>query len=86
MTNIDSKGRRVTAETSYLTPNVLARPNLKVITRAVVQKIVFDTTSGKPVATGVEFKDEAGNMFSVEAAKEVVLWSVYRNVILSTAC
>ena len=73
MTYIDPKGRRSTAETAYLNPEVLARPNLKVVTNAWAQRILFDTSSGTPVATGVEFKDKAGDTFVVKALKEVVL-------------
>ncbi|EKM57285.1 uncharacterized protein PHACADRAFT_254976 [Phanerochaete carnosa HHB-10118-sp] len=73
MTYIDPKGRRSTAETAYMTPDVLARPNLKVATNARVQRILFDTSSGSPVATGVEFKDKASNKFVAKALKEVVL-------------
>ena len=73
MTYIDPNGRRSTAETAYLTPDVLARPNLKVATQAWVQRILFDTSSGSPVATGVEFKDKTGNKFIAKALKEVVL-------------
>lgn len=73
MTYIDSKGRRCTAESAYLTPDVLARPNLKVATNARVQRIIFDTSSGTPVATGVEFKNKAGDKFVAKALKEVVV-------------
>ncbi|GJE96200.1 GMC oxidoreductase [Phanerochaete sordida] len=73
MTYIDPKGRRSTAETAYLTPEVLARPNLKVVTNARAQRILFDTSSSTPVATGVEFKDKSGDTFVVKALKEVVL-------------
>ena len=73
MTYINSKGKRVTAESAYLTPDVLARPNLKIATHARVQRILFDSTSGTPVATGVEFKDRAGKKFMAKARKEVVL-------------
>ena len=73
MTNIDSKGCRITAETSYFTPAVLARPNLKVATGSRVQRILFDTRLDTPVETGVEFKDKTGNTFVVKALKEVIL-------------
>ncbi|KAH9921889.1 GMC oxidoreductase [Fomitopsis serialis] len=74
MTFIDSKGRRVTTESAYLTPEVLARPNLVIATHAQVTRIVFETTEGKaPRAVGVQFKDRTGELFEVRAKKEVVI-------------
>ena len=73
VTYVDQKGQRVTSERAYLTPQVLARPNLKVATGAYVTRILFDTT-GKPIrATGVEFRDKSGAVFVAKAAKEVIL-------------
>ncbi|KAK7690471.1 hypothetical protein QCA50_005569 [Cerrena zonata] len=74
MTYIDPKGRRVTTEAAYLTPNVLARLNLTVATNAYVSRVLFDTqhTSG-PRAIGVEFTDAAGTKFEARARKEVVM-------------
>ncbi|KIJ66939.1 GMC oxidoreductase [Hydnomerulius pinastri MD-312] len=70
-------GERVSAEAAYLTPEVLARPNLKVVTFAKVTKILFDTSSGTPLATGVEFAKSknhgAGGRFRVRARKEVIV-------------
>ncbi|KAG8966798.1 hypothetical protein FRC03_011321 [Tulasnella sp. 419] len=56
-TYIDSRGRRVTVESSYLTPDVLSRPNLKVAIGAHVKRIRFeeDSTRGTKRAIGVEF-------------------------------
>jgi len=74
MTFIDPKGRRVTTESAYLTPEVLARPNLVIATRAQVTRIVFETTEDKaPRAVGVQFKDRNGELFEVKAKKEVVI-------------
>ncbi|KAI0342707.1 GMC oxidoreductase [Trametopsis cervina] len=72
MTYID-KGRRVTAENAYLTREVLARRNLTVAVGAFVNRVLFDSSSGTPRATGVEFRNEAGRTFTVKARKEVVL-------------
>lgn len=63
----------MTAERAYLTPDVLARPNLKVATGALVTRVLFDTTQKTPRATAVEFQDKSGATFVVKAAKEVVL-------------
>jgi choline dehydrogenase len=78
MTYIDSKSTRVTTESAYLTDDVLARPNLKVVTHARVSKVLFDTSSGTPRATGVEFASKSrmnkvGPMFRARAIKEVIV-------------
>ncbi|GBE87857.1 Dehydrogenase patE [Sparassis crispa] len=73
LTTIDSNGRRVTTETAYLTRKVLARPNLKVVTKARVLRIVFDVSSETPRAVSVQFLDEQGKRFEAKARKEVVL-------------
>ncbi|KAF9223717.1 alcohol oxidase [Gyrodon lividus] len=76
VTYIDSRGERVSAEAAYLTPDVLARPNLKVVTFARVTKILFET-SGSLRATGVDFvesKDRAASgRFRARALKEVIV-------------
>lgn len=71
----DSRGRRVTAENSYLTPEVLERPNLRVVTSATVTKVIFDKTGNQPRAVGVEFTSSRdGPRFRAGARKEVILW------------
>jgi len=45
-TYVDSKFRRVSAESAYLTPDVLARPNLTVVIHATGLKVLFDLTNG----------------------------------------
>jgi choline dehydrogenase len=59
-------GRRLSAARAYLHP-VLTRPNLTVITRAMVHRVVFDGNR----ATGVEY-GRRGRMETV-AAREVIL-------------
>lgn len=78
MTYINSKSTRVTTESAYLTDDVLARPNLKVVTHARVSKVLFDTSTGIPRATGVEFAsrshtDKVGPKFRARATKEVII-------------
>ena len=73
MTYVDPKGHRVTSESAYLTPGVLARNNLKVATGAYVNRILFDGTGPSLRATGVEFRDQTGRTFVSRARKEVVL-------------
>ena len=72
---IDSKGHRVTAEKSYLTPEVLKRPNLRVIISATVTKVIFDKAGSQPRAVGVEFTSSRdGPRYKAVAKKEVILW------------
>ena len=59
-------GRRISAARAYLHP-VMKRPNLKVVTRALVHRVNFDGTR----ATGVQY-EVRGRMKTV-AAKEVIL-------------
>ena len=62
-----------------MTDEVLARPNLKVVTYARVTKVLFDTSTGIPRATGVEFarksrrKGRVGPKFRARAIKEVIV-------------
>lgn len=72
MTYIDSNGRRVTTEAAYLTPDVLARPNLKVGTKARVTRILFEEGASTR-ACGVEFADDNGTRFRAVAKKEVIV-------------
>ncbi|KAI6116992.1 hypothetical protein EDD16DRAFT_1893426 [Pisolithus croceorrhizus] len=70
---------RVSTEAAYLTPTVLARPNLKVVTEARVTKILFDTSTRNrnPRAIGAEFSSfaqkGAGKRFRARARKEVIV-------------
>ena len=70
---IDSKGKRVTSETAYLTPDVLARPNLRVATGAFVRRILFEESERGARTSGVEFSDVHGKIYFARASKEVVL-------------
>lgn len=74
MTYINSRGRRVSAESAYLTPQVLSRPNLKVAVHAQVTKILFENDGVTTKAVGVEFAN-AGNKarYRARARKEVVV-------------
>jgi choline dehydrogenase len=60
------RGRRLSAARAYLHP-VMKRPNLKVITRALARKVLFDGNT----ATGVEY--EVRGKVHTAHAKEVVL-------------
>ena len=73
VTYVDENGRRVSAETAYLTLDILARSNLTVATGAHVERIVFDTVDSRTRAAGVQFADGKGRQFFVRAKREVVL-------------
>ena len=74
MTYVDKHGQRVSTETAYLTPEVLERKNLTVVTHALVTKIHFETQSGEPRATAVDFSRGKGqSVFRVKARKEIIV-------------
>lgn len=70
MTYIKAGATRCSAEAAYLTPSVLARPNLTVATKSHVTRILFE---GKR-AVGVEFaRDRDAPRYQARARKEVIL-------------
>ncbi|KAI6042561.1 hypothetical protein EDC04DRAFT_3139081 [Pisolithus marmoratus] len=79
VTYIDRRGVRVSTEAAYLTPTVLARSNLKVVTEARVTKILFDTSTPNrnPRAIGVDFSSfvdkGTGKRFRARARREVIV-------------
>jgi len=74
MTYINSKGRRVSAESAYLTPQVLSRPNLKVAVHAHVTRILFEKDGDLTRAVGVEFATARHEpRFVARAKKEVII-------------
>jgi choline dehydrogenase len=62
------RGMRHSAADAYLRP-AMRRPNLTVLTRAHVQRILFDGAR----ATGVEYRDAAGGTQQVTVSGEVIL-------------
>jgi len=64
---VDARGRRASTARAYLRP-VLGRPNLNVVTGALVTKVLID--NGK--ATGIEYRRAAGTV-DARAAREVIL-------------
>lgn len=81
MTYINSRGTRVTTESAYLTPAVLARSNLTVLTGATATKVLVDVDegTGKKRAAGVEFVvfakngGDGGERMVARSRREVVL-------------
>ncbi|KAL4937821.1 hypothetical protein BDV06DRAFT_226607 [Aspergillus oleicola] len=60
------------AGAAYLTPEVLSRPNLRVVTGALVEKILLDSSVETVAATGVRFTKD-GQGFTTTATREVIL-------------
>ncbi|KAJ7640029.1 GMC oxidoreductase [Mycena polygramma] len=74
MTYIDAKGTRVSTQSAYLTPEVLKRKNLSVLTHASVTKIILESTSGSTCAKAVEVSPDQGTIrLQIKARKEVIL-------------
>src|SRR6202043_4069534 len=61
------RGRRLSAARAYLHP-VMRRPNLEVICRAMVTRILFDGTR----AAGVEYAQGAGTVQRAQAGEVIV--------------
>ncbi|OKL64686.1 hypothetical protein UA08_01057 [Talaromyces atroroseus] len=57
------------AGTAYYSADVAKRPNLKLVTNALAEKILFDGDT----ATGVQFKKADRNQVTVRAKKEVIV-------------
>jgi choline dehydrogenase len=72
LTNVDpDTNTRSYAATTYL-KSAADRPNLKVFTGALVNKVLFDTPGPVPAASGVSFTKD-GSVYTVEAKEEVIL-------------
>lgn len=64
-------GVRWSAANAYLKP-ALSRPNLTVVTHALVHKVLLSTENGNKEATGIRYQRK-GKMVDVSANKEVIL-------------
>lgn len=74
MTYVDEKYRRVSAETAYLTAEVLARKNLTIAKHTTTTRVLIETVNGARRATGVEITPTTGgSRRTIHARKEVVL-------------
>ncbi|TFK70321.1 alcohol oxidase [Pluteus cervinus] len=74
MTYIDERRQRVSAETAYLTRDVMARPNLTILINSTVTQVLFEKSEDGLRATGVEFtRAEGGARYQAQARKDVVL-------------
>ncbi|KAJ7576896.1 GMC oxidoreductase-domain-containing protein [Mycena floridula] len=75
LTFTDRSGKRSSAATAYLTPSVLSRKNITVLTRAATEKVLFFSKDGqKPTVIGVEISSSVdGPRYRVKASKEVIV-------------
>ena len=64
--------RRASAARTYLHP-ALKRPNLQLITNALVHRVVFDVSQGGKRATGIAFSRGGGAVETVQATREIIL-------------
>lgn len=72
LTNVNPEtNSRSYAATTYL-KSAVGRPNLKVFTNALVNKVLFDQTSHVPTATGVSFSVNNA-LYTLTANQEVIL-------------
>jgi choline dehydrogenase-like flavoprotein len=65
-------GQRCDAGRSWLLP-ILDRPNIRVLTGQDVGKVLLDTSSGIPKATGVQYGRYKAEMFEAHAKVEVII-------------
>jgi choline dehydrogenase-like flavoprotein len=71
---IDPKTKtRGYAASAYYTPDVAKRPNLEVMTEALVEKILTRSIDNLVVATGVKVRTKDGELREIFANKEVIL-------------
>ena len=67
------KGKRSSTYHAYLEGEAEARPNLTIITGALVTRVVLEGEGESLTATGIEYRDFAGASHIVHAAREVIL-------------
>jgi choline dehydrogenase-like flavoprotein len=70
---IDSKTRtRSYAGTAYYSADISSRPNLRVVTEALAEKVTL-ATADLVAATGVQFSSKSGERMVIKAKKEIIL-------------
>ena len=67
------KGKRSSTYHAYLEGAAEARPNLTIITGALVTRVVLDGEGEALTATGIEYRDAAGDQHGVHATRDVIL-------------
>ncbi|PPQ94473.1 hypothetical protein CVT25_001106 [Psilocybe cyanescens] len=74
VTYIDETRTRVSSESAYLTDDVLARPNLKVVLHASVTKIITEKVGEDIKATAVEFaKNRDARRYTVRSRRDIIV-------------
>ena len=68
-----TKGRRSSTFHAYLENAAELRPNLTIITGALVTRVMLDGAGATLAATGVEYRDAAGTVHVAVADREVIL-------------
>jgi len=66
-------GKRSSTYHAYLEGEAEGRPNLTIITGALVTRVVMDGQGETLTATGIEYRDKAGASHIVHASREVIL-------------
>jgi choline dehydrogenase len=67
------KGMRSSTYHAFLEGAPEQRPNLTLITQALVTRVLLSDHAGSPAATGIEYRDTAGGLHTLTATREVVL-------------
>jgi choline dehydrogenase len=67
------RGKRSSTYFAFLEGEPEARPNLTIITGAQATRVILSDAAGRPAAAGVEYRNAAGEIRAVRAAKEVIL-------------
>lgn len=67
------KGMRSSTYHAFLEGTAEKRSNLTIITHALVSRITLEDGPDGPVATGVEYRDQAGETHTIYATREVIL-------------
>ena len=67
------KGKRSSTYHAYLENAAELRPNLTIITDAMVTRIILDGEDEGLTATGIEYRDASGAVCVAHAAREVIL-------------
>jgi choline dehydrogenase-like flavoprotein len=66
-------GRRSSTYQAFLAGEPEQRPNLMIITGAQATRVILDSTNGRALAAGVEYRTAAGETLQAHARKEVIL-------------
>ncbi|KAJ6573809.1 alcohol oxidase [Mycena vulgaris] len=74
VTYIDAKSARVSTQSGYLTPQVLERANLTVLTHASATRIILESRNGSNRACAVELSPDHGTTYlQIRARREIIL-------------